>query len=225
VSTAGPAITTTTRAHLPQRRRSAAAAAIAERRPVAHPEHGGGHWEQRHWRQLSALACQPRRSPRCVCHGEGAPIIGGDVEPIKAKEVEARQHMTPGGLAAEMEPELDLFMEAYHEAATGGNEVHAKDGAAAQLSFHLRKVAAQHPFIRALAEEVSPPLHPHAGVGGRAPPAAAGRRARSAAPTRRRGRKRRARTPQWRDRRGEKRRHRSFRRTLAHPIRAGCAPS
>jgi hypothetical protein len=80
-----------------------------------------------------------------VHQGEGAPIIGGDIEAIKAKEVEARQRAAPGGLATETEPELDQFMEAYHEAATGGNEVHAKDGATAQLAFHLLKVAAQHP--------------------------------------------------------------------------------
>ena len=47
--------------------------------------------------------------------GEGALIIGGDIEAIKAKEMEARQLTTLGGLAAEMEPELDQFMEAYHE--------------------------------------------------------------------------------------------------------------
>ena len=47
--------------------------------------------------------------------GEGALIVGGDVEAIKAKEMEARQHMALGGLAAETEPELDQFMEAYHE--------------------------------------------------------------------------------------------------------------
>jgi allophanate hydrolase subunit 1 len=46
---------------------------------------------------------------------EGALIIGGDVEAIKAKEVVARQHATPDDLAAETEPELDQFMEAYHE--------------------------------------------------------------------------------------------------------------
>jgi hypothetical protein len=33
------------------------------------------------------------------------------------------------------------------EAATGGDGVHAKGGVAAQLAFHLQKVAAQHPFI------------------------------------------------------------------------------
>ena len=47
--------------------------------------------------------------------GEGALIVGGDVEAIKAKEMEARQRTTLGSLAAEMEPELDQFMEAYHE--------------------------------------------------------------------------------------------------------------
>jgi hypothetical protein len=35
-------------------------------------------------------------------------------------------------------------MEAYHEAAAGGDEVHTKDGAAAQLAFHLHK-ADEHP--------------------------------------------------------------------------------
>jgi hypothetical protein len=103
-----------------------------------------------------------------VRQGEGALIIGDDVEAIKAKEAEARQHTVLSGLAAETEPELDQFMEAYHEvlvkiqggadeAAVGGNEVHAKDGAAAQLAFHIRKVAVQHAFVRTLAEEVSPP--------------------------------------------------------------------
>jgi hypothetical protein len=47
--------------------------------------------------------------------GEGALIVGGDVEAINAKEVEARQRAALGGLAAETEPELDQFMEAYHE--------------------------------------------------------------------------------------------------------------
>jgi hypothetical protein len=50
-----------------------------------------------------------------VRQGEGALIVGGDVEAIKAKEMEARLLTTLGGLAAEMEPELDQFMEAYHE--------------------------------------------------------------------------------------------------------------
>jgi hypothetical protein len=43
------------------------------------------------------------------------------------------------------------------EAAAGGDGVHTKGGVAAQLAFHLRKVAAQHPFIWALAEK----RHPH----------------------------------------------------------------
>ena len=47
--------------------------------------------------------------------GEGALIVRGDVEAIKAKEVEARQRTALGGLAAETKPELDQFMEAYHE--------------------------------------------------------------------------------------------------------------
>jgi hypothetical protein len=50
-----------------------------------------------------------------VHQGKGALIAGGNVEAIKAKEVEARQRTTLGSLAAETEPELDLFMEAYHE--------------------------------------------------------------------------------------------------------------
>jgi hypothetical protein len=50
-----------------------------------------------------------------VRQGEGALIVGGDVEAIKAKEVEARQRPALGGLAAEPETELDQFMEAYHE--------------------------------------------------------------------------------------------------------------
>jgi hypothetical protein len=41
--------------------------------------------------------------------------MGGDVEAIKAKEMEARQHTVLGGLAAETEPELDQFMEVYLE--------------------------------------------------------------------------------------------------------------
>jgi hypothetical protein len=63
-----------------------------------------------------------RRSPRCVRQGEGAPIIGGDIEAIKAKEVEARQHTAPGGLAAGSEPELNQFMEAYHGATAEDRE-------------------------------------------------------------------------------------------------------
>jgi hypothetical protein len=47
--------------------------------------------------------------------GEGALIVVGDVEAIKAKEMEARQRMALGDLAAETETELDQFMEAYHE--------------------------------------------------------------------------------------------------------------
>jgi hypothetical protein len=50
-----------------------------------------------------------------VRQGEGALIVGGDVEAIKSKEMEARQRTALGGLAAETEPELDQFMEAYHE--------------------------------------------------------------------------------------------------------------
>jgi hypothetical protein len=56
-----------------------------------------------------------------VRQGEGALIVRGDVEAIKAKEVEARQRTALGDLAAGLEPELDQFMEAYHEAAAGGN--------------------------------------------------------------------------------------------------------
>ena len=47
--------------------------------------------------------------------GKGALIVGGNVEAIKAKEMEARQRTTLSDLAAETEPELDQFMEAYHE--------------------------------------------------------------------------------------------------------------
>jgi hypothetical protein len=50
-----------------------------------------------------------------VRQGEGALIVGGDVEAIKAKKMEARQRTALGSLAAETEPELDQFMEAYHE--------------------------------------------------------------------------------------------------------------
>jgi hypothetical protein len=45
--------------------------------------------------------------------GIGTLIVGGNVKAIKAKEMEARQRTAPGGLAAETEPELDQFMEAY----------------------------------------------------------------------------------------------------------------
>ena len=75
---------------------------------------------------------------------KGALIVRGDVGAIKAKKLEARRHAMPVGLAAGTEPELDQFMVAYHEAAAGGDEVHAGDGAAAQLAFHLRK-ADEHP--------------------------------------------------------------------------------
>jgi hypothetical protein len=50
-----------------------------------------------------------------VRQGKRALIVGGDIKAIKAKEVEARHRMTPGGLAVASEPELDQFMEAYHE--------------------------------------------------------------------------------------------------------------
>jgi hypothetical protein len=50
-----------------------------------------------------------------VRQGKGSLIVGGDVKAIKAKEMEARQHTVLDGLAAETEPELDQFMEAYHE--------------------------------------------------------------------------------------------------------------
>jgi hypothetical protein len=79
-----------------------------------------------------------------VRQDKGALIVRGDVGAIKAKELEARGHATPGGLVAGTEPELDQFMVAYHEAAAGGDEVHAEDGSAAQLAFHLRK-ADEHP--------------------------------------------------------------------------------
>jgi hypothetical protein len=68
-----------------------------------------------------------------------------------------RQRSALGGLAAEMELELDQFMEAYHEAAAGGNEVHEKWSRSSARLPSLPKVAPQHPFARALAEEVSPP--------------------------------------------------------------------
>jgi hypothetical protein len=50
-----------------------------------------------------------------VHQGKGALTVGGDIEAIKAKEMEARQRMALSGLAAAIEPELDQFMEAYHE--------------------------------------------------------------------------------------------------------------
>jgi hypothetical protein len=50
-----------------------------------------------------------------VHEGEGALLVGCDVEAIKAKEMGARRHTTLGGLAAETESELDQFMEAYHQ--------------------------------------------------------------------------------------------------------------
>jgi hypothetical protein len=50
-----------------------------------------------------------------VRQGEGSLIVGSDVEAIKAKEMEVRQLTMLGDLAAETEPELDQFMEAYHE--------------------------------------------------------------------------------------------------------------
>jgi hypothetical protein len=50
-----------------------------------------------------------------VRQNKGALIVGSDVEAIKAKEMEARQRTALGGLAAETEPELDQFMEAYRE--------------------------------------------------------------------------------------------------------------
>jgi hypothetical protein len=75
---------------------------------------------------------------------KGALIVGGDVWAIKAKELEVRRHAALGGLAAKAEPKLNQFMEACHEVAAGGNEVHAEDGAAAQLAFHLCK-ADEHP--------------------------------------------------------------------------------
>jgi hypothetical protein len=79
-----------------------------------------------------------------VCRGKGALVVGGDIGDIKAKEMETRRHVAPSGLAAKTEPELDQFMEACHEAAAGGNEVHAEDGVVAQLAFHPHK-ADEHP--------------------------------------------------------------------------------
>jgi hypothetical protein len=75
---------------------------------------------------------------------KGALVVGGDVGAIKAKELEVRRHAALGSLAAKAEPELNQVMEACHEAAAGGNEVHAEDGAAGQLAFHLSK-ANEHP--------------------------------------------------------------------------------
>jgi hypothetical protein len=54
-------------------------------------------------------------APRCVHQGKGALVVGGDIEAIKAKEMEVQQHTTLGGLAVKTEPELDQFVEAYHE--------------------------------------------------------------------------------------------------------------
>jgi hypothetical protein len=89
-------------------------------------------------------ACRWRWPPRRVLRDKVDLIVGGDVGAIKAKELEAWWHAAPGGLAAETELELNQFMEACHEAAAGGNEVHVEDGAVAQLAFHLRK-ADEHP--------------------------------------------------------------------------------
>jgi hypothetical protein len=96
----------------------------------------------------SYLECNKVRAP---------PEVSARLTEI-AQEVEARQRTALGGLAAATEPELDQFMEVYHrdvgevqggadEAAARGDRVHAKGGVATQLAFHLRKVAAQHPFI------------------------------------------------------------------------------
>jgi hypothetical protein len=48
-------------------------------------------------------------------------------------------------------------------------EAHTKDGAASQLAFHPRKVAAQHPSVRMLAEEASPPRTSRGGRRSRPP--------------------------------------------------------
>jgi hypothetical protein len=106
---------------LAQRRHSAATAATAGRKPTAHPEHGGGHWEH--------VARWPGR-----CDGAGAGLVHGGVPRDAGK--------AQGGA---------------NEAATRGDGVHAMEGVAAQLAFHLRKFDAQHPFICTLAEE----HHPH----------------------------------------------------------------
>jgi hypothetical protein len=92
----------------------------------------------------SRAACRRRWPPRRVRRDKGTLIVGGNVGAIKAKELETRRHATPSGLAAGTELELDQFMEACHEATAGGNEVHAEDGATAQLAFHLCK-ADEHP--------------------------------------------------------------------------------
>jgi hypothetical protein len=49
------------------------------------------------------------------------------------------------------------------------SEAHAEDGAVAQLAFHPRKVAAQHPSVRMLAEEASPPRTSRGGRRSRSP--------------------------------------------------------
>jgi hypothetical protein len=76
--------------------RAASSVSATGRRPVTHPEHGGGHWEQRHWQQPGDTACQRQRPPRYMHQSEGALIVGGNIEAIKAKDMEARK----------MEPQL-----------------------------------------------------------------------------------------------------------------------
>jgi hypothetical protein len=62
-----------------------------------------------------------------VHQGKGALIVGGDIKAIKAKDMETRQHTVLGGLAAEMEPELDEFMEAHHDVLVKFREEHQVD--------------------------------------------------------------------------------------------------
>jgi hypothetical protein len=94
----------------------------------------------------------------------------GDVEAIKAKEMEVRQRTSLGILAAETEPELDQFMEAYREVPVMFRDRLTRPLQEAQLNsgiserwshsstrFPSPKVAVQHPFVRALAEEAPPP--------------------------------------------------------------------
>jgi hypothetical protein len=102
-----------------------------------------------------------------VRQDEGALIVGGGIKAIKAKEMEARQLTTLGGLATETEPELDQFMEAYHEVLVKLREELTRPLQKA-MKF-TRKMAPQlnslsisgrslhNPFARALAEEAPPP--------------------------------------------------------------------
>ena len=69
------------------------------------------------WRRAAAVSttsCTTSRATSSVSAIGPTVTTGGDVEAIKAKEMEAWWRTALGGLAAEMEPELDQFMEAYH---------------------------------------------------------------------------------------------------------------